>query len=202
MLSKISGVMPRKLRFFSRINPTASDFLMNLPLRFLIPAGVSIILYFFQLTSSQAADGGSQEGFSSRDKPGGHWYVDDIRTLSPVTHQGKHVVMTINNVLYEQVLQGDFVSVNTIQGTLTRHKRSDGTTTILQETLYFTSPTTIKMQWIALDSNSDLTMGRSGLTPAIWLPDPKPLDTQSVTPPPPPSAPPAAKPYDPMANID
>jgi len=178
---------------------------VKISLRFLVLVVVAVILLLPLTADSQVAD--VKEGFSSKDKPGGHWYVDDIRTLSPVTHQGKHVTMTINNVLYEQVLQGDFVDPTTVQGTLTRHKRSDNTTTTLQVTLIFTSTTTIKLQWVALDSNSDLHMGQSGLVSAIWLPDVKPLATQ----PPaalsplikvPPVDPPTPKPSDPMANID
>lgn len=173
---------------------------MRTTLRFLIPAGAALILILCLTAKSWAADSDSKEGFSSKDQSGGHWYADDIQTLSPVTHQGKHVTMMINNVLYEQILRGDFVNANTIQGTIIRHKRSDNTTTTLQVTLVFTSPTTIRMQWIALDANSDLHMGQSGLMPVIWLPDVKPVVIQPpITPPP---VEPPSKPYDPMAHID
>jgi len=168
--------------------------------RYLIPAVVVVVLFLQLTASSQAADTDSKEGFSSQDKPGGHWYADDIQTLTGVTHQGKHVAIITNNVLYEHVFQGDYVNATTIEGKVTRHKRSDGTITTLQQTLVFLSPTFIRVYWIALDSNSDITMGQSGITFIKWLPDVKPLGTQPPIPPPP--AEPVSQPYDPMAHID
>jgi len=115
-------------------------------------------------TDSPAPALQSADDFSPEYEYAGHWTADGDPTPSDVTRQGRHVVSIYNNSGYKHVFVGDYVNATTIKGIQTRCKRADQTTTRMRLTLTFLSPNSIRVDWIALDSNSDLTKGQTGVS--------------------------------------
>jgi hypothetical protein len=106
----------------------------------------------------------SSDDFTPEYEFAGHWLADGDPTPSDVTRHGKHVVSTYNNSGYKHVFVGDYVSDTIITGIQTRWKRADQTTTRMRLTLTFLSPNSILVDWVALDSNSDLAKGQIGVS--------------------------------------
>jgi hypothetical protein len=94
----------------------------------------------------------------------GHWLADGNPTSSDVTRHGKHVVSIYNNSGYKHVFIGEYADDGTIKGIQTRVKRADNTVTRMRLTLTFLSPDSIRVDWMALDSNSDLMKGQTGVS--------------------------------------
>jgi hypothetical protein len=92
----------------------------------------------------------------------GNWTSDNSAEPMDTYRQGRHVVSISSNTGYERVFDGDYVSGQTIQGIQTRRNRAEGTTTRLHLTVTLLTPDSGRVDWIALDSNSDLRDGQTG----------------------------------------
>ena len=97
----------------------------------------------------------------------GQWDPDHSAEYADVHRHGKHVVFTYNNPGYEQKFEGDYVNENKIVGIQTRTKRADGTVTLMRLTITLQSADSGRADWIALDSNSDLREGQTGMSHLI-----------------------------------
>lgn len=109
----------------------------------------------------------------------GHWttgsaeYNDTLRI-------GRHVVSIYNDAGYEHLFEGDYSDDHTILGTQIRRKRADGSITLMRLTITLSSPDLALVQWVALDSNSDLSKGQTGtvMDRRVPVPQASPLPTQ------------------------
>jgi hypothetical protein len=115
-------------------------------------------------TDSPNAATAAADHYTPKYEYAGHWTADGDPTPSDVTREGRHVVSIYNNGGYKHVFVGDYVDDTTIKGIQTRVKRADGTTTRMRLTLTFLSPDSIRVDWVGLDSNSDLSKGQTGVS--------------------------------------
>ncbi len=108
------------------------------------------------------ATGPRRAGFEPKYDLAGHWYANDPRVCSDTFRNGKHVFSVHDDGGYICVFEGDYVDDQTIDGTQSRCKRADGTVTRMRVSIVMQSPDLIKIDWVALDSNSDLREGQTG----------------------------------------
>jgi hypothetical protein len=72
-------------------------------------------------------------------------------------------VTLYNNGGYTHIFAGDYVDDITVKGMQTRCKLADHTVTRMAITLTVLSPDRLRVEWVALDSNSDLSKGQSAV---------------------------------------
>jgi len=147
----------------------------------------------------------TDDHFSPKYEYAGHWLADGDPTPSDVTRHGTHVVSVWNNGAYNHVFQGVYMDDGTIKGFQTRRKLADNTTTTMSLTLTFLSRTSIRVDWVALDSNSDLTAGATGVSMITRVPAATPFQPMPapIRPRPAPVEAPAAPPViDPLKGVD
>ena len=105
----------------------------------------------------------------------GEWTSDNSPEHADVSRIGKHVVCIFNNAGYEQIFEGDYRDDCTIEGIQIRRNKSDNTITLMRQTIALSSPDSGLVNWIALDSNSDLRKGQTGIAVIRRVPIPKTL---------------------------
>jgi hypothetical protein len=91
----------------------------------------------------------------------GHW-SDGAPESSDVHRNGKRVVYTFNNSDFEHTFTGNYIDDKTIVGVQTRRKRADGTSTRMSLTIMLSSADSAQIDWVGLDSNSDIRQGQRG----------------------------------------
>lgn len=91
----------------------------------------------------------------------GRW-SDGAPESADVHRHGKHVVFTYNTSDYEHTFTGNYIDDKTIVGVQTRRKRADGTSTRMSLTVTMSSADSARIDWVGLDSNSDIRQGQSG----------------------------------------
>jgi hypothetical protein len=107
---------------------------------------------------------GTTGDFTPRYEATGRWLANgDSANPALISCQGRHVVCLYNNGGYTHIFSGDYVDDITIKGMQTRCKLADHTVTREAITLTFLSPDRIRVEWVALDSNSDLAKGQSAV---------------------------------------
>jgi len=103
----------------------------------------------------------------------GRWINDgDNANPVPAYRNGIHVQSTYDNSGYHHTFVGHYLNDHVIVGIQTRVSRANQTSTRMRLTLTFTSPDTIRVDWIALDSNSDLPKGMTGTAHIVRLAEP------------------------------
>jgi hypothetical protein len=93
----------------------------------------------------------------------GQWSSDGSAEYAKFQRHGKHVVSTYDNPGYQHKFEGDYIDDHTIVGIQTRRKRADDTTTLMRLTITQQSDGSATAEWVALDSNSDLRKGQTGV---------------------------------------
>ena len=99
----------------------------------------------------------------------GHWNSDNSVEYTDTRRHGRHIVFTGNNNGYAHVFEGDYVDEQTIEGIQTRRKLADGTTTRMHLTITLLSPDEGRVEWVALDSSSEIYLDLKLLLERILL---------------------------------